>query len=155
MDDLKVVLYIVIAIAWVIYNNYRKFAEAARKRDPSRPVRPEEGVGRPDQTTEIPPQRTVPKPQPVPSATGRGGMFPGKPRMSAPKARVIKKIRSEPAFMSTGSLPEGGTLTPSKVVQFEEPEITTFQENPLLTHLKSTGIRTGIIWSEILKRPYY
>lgn len=153
MDDLKVVFYIVVAIAWVIYNNYRKFAEAARKRDPSRPVSSPEASNRPDQTQPLPPQRPFQKPQPVPSATGKTGM-PGKLKVPAPKIRTIKKARPEPAFMNTGSQMEGGTLTPSKVVQFEEPGNATFQENPILAQLKSAGIRTGFVWSEILKRPY-
>jgi hypothetical protein len=153
MDELKVVFYIAVAIAWVIYNNYRKFAEAARKRDPSRPVSPPERGERTDQAPEILPQRPFQAPQPVPAGTAKS-RIPGKLKIPAPKTRVIKKNRPEPAFMNTGSQTEGGTLTPSKVVQFEEPEIATFQENPILAKLKSSGIRTGVVWSEILKRPY-
>ncbi len=37
MDDLKVVLYIVIAIIWVVYNNYKKISDASKKRDYSKP----------------------------------------------------------------------------------------------------------------------
>src|SRR6187399_740756 len=37
MDDLKIAFYVVVAIAWVVYNNYKKISEASRKRDLSKP----------------------------------------------------------------------------------------------------------------------
>src|SRR5688572_15500707 len=37
MDDLKIVFYVLVAIIWVVYNNYKKITDASRKRDLSKP----------------------------------------------------------------------------------------------------------------------
>ena len=39
MDDLKIILYVVVAIIWVVYNNYRKISEASKKRNLTQPPR--------------------------------------------------------------------------------------------------------------------
>ena len=56
MDDLKIILYVVVAIIWVVYNNYRKITDASKKRDLSKP--------QPDISAPIPPPEKVRPVQP-------------------------------------------------------------------------------------------
>ncbi len=156
MDDLKVVLYVVVAIIWVIYNNYKKISDASKKRDPSKP--PAEVI-----------KENWPKPQPPPTRRVTQSQRkvsekqipqqerPVLERIPLPQRPPIRRqplaSRSRtksPVFQRT----EGGSVKPSKVVQFEEQEMETEIPNPLLSALRTTDAKQGIIWAEVLKRPY-
>ncbi len=156
MDDLKVVLYIVVAIIWVIYNNYKKINDAARKRDPSKPPAEviQENWPKPQPA---PARRTLPKPGKV---VEKQSSVPARPILERQPLPQRQPMRRQPlASRSRPTSPvfqraEGGSVKPSKVVQFEEQEIQSEQPNALLTALLTTDARQGIIWAEVLKRPY-
>ncbi len=153
MDDLKIVFYVLVAVGWVIYNNYRKFAETARKRDPSKPDQPVTEAGTRGSGNTQPPTQRKPVSRPsmreVPVPVKKFKLKPQHPR-----TQLEKRRSSEPAFLNTGSEQEGGKVIPSRVVHFEEAAISSHEENPILSQLRETGPKTGFIWSEILKRPY-
>lgn len=157
MDDLKVVLYIVVAIIWVVYNNYRKLSEASKKRDLKKPPPeviqenwPRETVNKPGPFT--PPQRQI-----VDKQTSKTGK-PVMERSSMPSRRPLKRtpIASKREQIIIPSYRrEGGTTLPSKVAHFEEPVTSESDHHPIFQTLKSMDLKHAIVISEILKRPYY
>jgi len=162
MDDLKIVFYIVVAIVWMVYNNYRKLSEQSSKRDPSAsppgevieenwPKEPPV-MKRPDPTETRKPslpkvlrKREQPVPIPVlkaPSPMKRAPLY--KERLSSSKNNNM--------FLT--SRREGGTKQPSKMVRFEEPHHETLVANPWAEAVRNADFRTAIILTEVLKRPY-
>ena len=156
MDDLKIVLYIIVAIIWVVYNNYKKLGEASKKRDftkmpgevipenwpksPAKPIRPE-----------------VPAPRKVIEKQSTREARPVLERKPLPQRNPIRRPvlasrqrATVPAVYSS----EGGQINPSKIVQFEEQTVIYEEPNTFLNNLRSTDIRQAFIWSEVLKRPY-
>ena len=154
MDDLKVILYVVVALIWVIYNNYKKLSEAARKRDLKKP------------SIETTTDRSIEqKPAPVPMPKKSRELIV-KQREKALKEILVRKpvsvpatgqqktFKERPAFITTSFSSEGGAVTPSKIVNFEETSETKNYRNPILESLRSMDLRSGIIMAEVLKRPY-
>ncbi|MBL0343478.1 MAG: hypothetical protein IPP71_23045 [Bacteroidetes bacterium] len=163
MDDLKVVLYIVVAIIWVVYNNYKKIAEASKKRNFSKP--PAEIIQENWPKTAPTVLKTVP---PVlKTTTARKTQYVEKQsertasrmlqkeaiKVRDPIKRVPLASRSkmEKTFLNSR---EGGTTQPSKVAYFEEAQTELYTWNPVVDQIKNTDMKTAIILSEILKRPY-
>jgi len=156
MDDLKVVLYIVVAIIWVVYNNYKKLSEASKKRDLKKPP--------PEVIQENWPRETYKKPSPVPAAPKQviekqttKRVRPVLERQPIPSRRPIQRTSVATRLVTTrppAYAIEGGTTTPSKVVQFEESTASESDQHPLLQALKSMDLKQGILMAEILKRPY-
>jgi hypothetical protein len=148
-EDLKVIVYIVVAIGWVIYNNYKKITRDAAKRNPQRPVSETPNENWPPFPFEEPkPAERMPEPIPVPAK-----------RQPARKQFLHKLPKSEvtSGFLSS-DIPgtEGGSVKPSGVVQFSKvPEHEPEQEHPWLAEFRSgTDWRKMIIGAEILQRPY-
>ncbi len=154
MDDLKVILYVVIALIWVVYNNYKKLSEAARKRDLKKPSVETSS----DRSFE---QKPAPVPMPKKSreiiVKQRGKalkeILVRKP-VPVPATGQQKYFKERPAFITTSFNTEGGVVTPSKIVNFEETSETKNYRNPILDALKSMDLKSGIIMAEVLKRPY-
>lgn len=165
MDDLKVILYIVGAIIWVVYNNYRKIMDESRKRNPAKPVPqevPEPAVPIPplSKTQQMPRRQTnaLPKParqiSPVPTRkplreSARPSMAAGRKPMIA--SRLSQQKKNE---VSMNYNLEGGAIQPSKIVQFEETLTVNEYGNSVLNDLRDGDMQKAIIYSEILKRPY-
>ncbi len=156
MDDLKVVLYIVIAIIWVVYNNYKKISDASQKRDYSKPpaeVIQENWPGK----KEKPIVREIQIPREVVDKQIKREMRPVLERKPLPQRNPIRKPNltsrqrlAEPAIYRS----EGGPTTPSKVVQVEEQVVIYEEPNPLITAIRNMDLRQGILIAEVLKRPY-
>ncbi len=154
MDDLKVILYVVVALIWIVYNNYKKLREAAKKRDLRKPP-VDTSV---DRTSEK-------KTKPVSQPKQQREIIEKQPRkvlreilvrkpVSIPATRQQKTFQERPAFITNSYTSEGGSTTPSKIVNFEETSETKNYRNPILDALKSMDLRSGIIMAEVLKRPY-
>jgi hypothetical protein len=155
-NDLKLILYVVIAIIWLIYNNYKKVSEASKKRDISKP---------PDQPGEVIPEAWPSTAPPEKKVMEKSGRPVPKPQASRPlstiseerkkiiKARPERKQRrgSPDPFFSTI---EGGNIQPSKIVQFEESEAAKWSENNLAEEIRNADFRKAIILKEVLQRPY-
>jgi hypothetical protein len=162
MDDLKIVFYIIVAIVWMVYNNYRKLSEQSSKRDPSAPPpgdvieenwpkeppvarKPEPTVIKKPSLPKVLRKREVPVPVPVrtaPSPMKRAPLY--KERLSSSKSNNM--------FLTAGR--EGGAMQPSKMVQFEEPHQVLQVPNPWAEAVRNADFRTAMILSEVLKRPY-
>lgn len=156
-NDLKIVLYIVGAIIWLIYNNYKKVAEETRKRDPSKPVGEvieENWPKEPEAPKSAPRKSPVPKvlrkkPEPVP--------VPARKEVPVMKRVALSKPRMSSAYQSAfqrSAVSEGGSLQPSKMVKFEDPLTEQTPSNPWVEALRNADMRTAIVFSEIFKRPY-
>ncbi len=156
MEDLKIVLYIVVAIAWVVYNNYKKITKASASRDPSKQSKEiiQENWPKTQQkpvTSQVPvPPKTYEKKvlresrkvlerRPLPERKSF--------RQQLPKEKSPEKIK---AFQVS----EGGIIQPSKIVHFEEQEVIYQDENPLLSAIRNMDMREGIVLAEVLRRPY-
>ena len=154
MDDLKVILYVVVAIIWVVYNNYKKISEASKKRN----------LSLPQQTSEpVPPKTKLP--QSVPAKRTEREVIEKQPRKLFREAvsrkpvpvpsPLRRKPRTErPSFISTSFSTEGGSIAPSKIVKFEEPTTPVQVLHPILQAFRNTDLRAAIIMGEVLKRPY-
>jgi hypothetical protein len=152
MEDLKIVLYIVAAIGWVIYNNYRKITSEAAKRDVRRPVSeiPTENwpVDRPVKTIipdtikevsrkPVPARAALPRPQPI----RRQSLVKKKTPVAVPEIQV--------------SAPEGGRVLASSQVTFTAVhDHVEENEHPWLKEFRSgTDWRKMLVGAEILQRP--
>lgn len=156
MDDLKMVFYIVVAIIWVIYNNYKKITKAAQERNPAKPD--------PEVIAENWPPMNFPreaavleKKQPI-----------ERQKVSHPRAKIVKEplkgrepIRKS-AMVSRASkstsyrtVPEGGYTQPSKMVHFEDDSLFEETPNLVLEEIRNTDMRRAVILSEVLKRPNF
>jgi len=157
MDDLKIVLYIVGVIAWVVYNNYKKIKSASSKRDFSKPpseVIPENWPRLPQKPirTESPVTREVTEkynPREVRKVLERPVLVQRKP-IRKPAITIQKR-----PVAANIAITEGGSTRPSKVVQFEEQDNMSEEPNALLTAIRNMDIRQGIVMAEVLKRPNY
>ena len=154
MDDFKVVIYIVGAIIWLIYQNYQKVAEQSRKRDISKPFE-----------EELPTAPPVKDPLPArPVNPPNQGTFK---RTDLPKKSVVprlagsrQKTHKVSSSISMESQPvsymeEGGGTKPSQTVRFDEPssdENSSF--NPIAEEIRNADFRRAFILSEVLQRPY-
>jgi hypothetical protein len=152
MEDLKIVLYIVAAIGWVIYNNYKKITSESAKRDVRRPVSeiPTENwpVDRPVKTR-IPEvlKEVIRKPVPV------------RPTIERPqpirRQSLVKKNVKVPQIDIPVTAPEGGRILASSQVTFTavHDHVEEF-EHPWLKEFRSgTDWRKMLVGAEILQRP--
>ncbi len=156
MDDLKIVLYVVVAIIWLVYNNYKKISETNKKRDASKPYDevPQENW---------PKSAPAPEPQPSKKQTVRPLSKPvhssGESRKSA-SASTRELVRKQTSVKRSGTsseilMPrEGGLTQPSKLVHFEEPVKSDEEQNYLAEEIRNADFRKAIILSEVLQRPY-
>ena len=156
MDDLKVVFYIVVAIIWVVYNNYKKISQASKSRDISKP--PPEVIRENWPKVEMPRETSTRKfTQPI----DKQGNYPTRKAIIRPVIKARDPLRREPIIskqrkVSTyTTLNEGGTIKPSKVVHFEDDQNGLNEPNLVVEQIRNTDLRKAIILSEILKRPYY
>ncbi len=156
MEDLKVVLYIVVAIIWVVYNNYKKIVKTSASRDPSK--QPKEIIQENWPKTQ---QKTVVKPVPVPQKVSNKPVLRESrkvlERRPLPERKLIrqqKQIEKIPEKISSYQHSEGGILQPSKIVHFEEQETIYEEQNPLLNVIRTMNLREGIVLAEVLRRPY-
>jgi len=156
MDDLKIVFYVAVAIAWVVYNNYKKISEASRKRDLSKP--PDEVI------QENWPGKKQASPRPVARKIKEiiEKQIPEKRKkvmehQSLPHRKLFKPAtprQTEPNFITTHLESEGGVILPSRVVQFQENLTEQEAQHPIIQAIKSMDLRTGFVLAEVLKRPY-
>jgi hypothetical protein len=162
MDDLKIALYIIGAIVWFVFNNYKKIKAEAAKRDFSKPAPSPDIPAKEISKPTVSPRRMIAdKPRPV-----------NVPRESKPSKQIVSdvprkhlsgerepliapaKMRKQTIVREEKVTLEGGSLVPSKIVQFEDQQNTAEVENPYLAALKSGDVRHAVIYAEILKRPY-
>jgi hypothetical protein len=156
MDDFKVVFYIVVAIVWVIYNNYKKISETAKKRDPSKPFGdiitenwPKETFA--PQTQELPKKQ---KPVRVLKSVTDDSF---KRKTVALKREPLRKDRMSGNYkfpQTISTLIEGGNLQPSKLVHFEDGAEDTSPYNQMADEIRNANFKQGIIIAEVLQRPY-
>lgn len=156
MEDLKIVAYVVVAIVWVVYNNYKKISAASKKRDFSKP--PLEVI---KENWPAIPAKPIRKPLPVSNETlEKQPRVIGKrvlERKALPQRLPVRKTVSSSRVSQPQSKYrsiEGGIISPSKVVHFEEQDDIEEVPNPLLAAIRNMDFRQGFIWSEVLKRPY-
>ncbi|MFM7080334.1 MAG: hypothetical protein ACKOYC_11175 [Bacteroidota bacterium] len=144
MDDLKIVLYIVGAIIWLLYKNYQKVSEQSKTRDISKPYE-EEAVPVPS------PSVTKPKPQPARSS-------PRPTPIRTPKSTEFQRnyAANRAAKQQSQVVPvEGGSTKPSQNVRFEEPDAPeTSWNNPIAEEIRNADFRKAFVLSEVLQRPY-
>lgn len=155
MDDLKVVFYIVVAIIWVVYNNYKKISQASKKRDISKPA------------GEIIPENWPKVELPRSKRSPRNLQSPAKQVIPSERKSLVKQtlkvrepLKREPVSERSRksekyeSIIEGGMTKPSKVVHFEEAQKGTDEPNLVVEQIRNTDFRRAILLSEILNRPY-
>jgi len=156
MDDLKIVLYIVVAIIWVVYNNYKKISDASKKRDPSKPpgeIIQENWPGKKPET--IPP--VFRKLKEVAGKQTSGSERNVAERIPLPSRSPLKqKIqrRRQVTEQPVNLVPEGGMIAPSKVVHFQEIPADQDTVHPMFLAIKNMDLRSAFVMSEVLKRPY-
>ncbi len=143
MDDLKVVLYIVVAIIWVVYNNYKKITEASKKRDISRP--PDEVIKENWPAAPAKPiRREIQSPKKVVERSRSGEVRKVLERAPLPQRNPIRKptVSTRPQTVSPSFHSfEGGSTSPSKVVHFEEQTIVADEPHPMLTAIRNMDLR--------------
>lgn len=162
MDDLKIAFYIIGAIVWFVYNNYKKFQAEAAKRDFSKPVK----------NADVPAVEQIPPPVKPRHFTATQRKSVLVPRDSKPSKQVVSdvprkhlsgervplvaraKLKKSTFLSQENAIPEGGVLVPSKIVHFEDEPQVAEVENPYLMALRSGDIRQAVVYAEILKRPY-
>ncbi|HEX5001361.1 MAG TPA: hypothetical protein VFW78_02605 [Bacteroidia bacterium] len=146
--EFKVVMYLVIAIGWVIFNNYRKIVKEHEKR----------GSGK--RTPSLPenwPSTSFPEPVPAPSSSKPVTVTTSSPKVLKPKLQKnIKKSTPRTSQPTYSNLPvEGGYSIPSNQVHFSEQN-TADVPHPILEWLQSgTDWQKVLVGSEILQRPYH
>jgi hypothetical protein len=153
MDDLKIIFYIIVAIVWMVYNNYRKISEESKKRDPSRPAGDEIEESGPYE----PPVNRKPSIPTVFRRKEQPSPAPVRSKPTAMKRTPLRKERMSSSYNSSMFISpsrEGGNVQPSKLVQFEEVPAPVEQVNPWTETIRNADFRTGIVLAEILKRPY-
>jgi hypothetical protein len=156
MDDLKMVFYIVVAIIWVIYNNYKKITKAAQERNPAKPT--------PDVITENWPPVNFPRESPVIEKR----QTVERQKVSHPRAKIVKEplkgrdpirkfstVSRSSKSTSYRTAPEGGSIQPSKIVHFEDESFGFETPNLVLEEIRNTDMRRAVILSEVLKRPNF
>lgn len=154
MDDLKVILYVVIAIAWMIYNNYKKVGDASKKRDPSQPIPEVIEENWPKETPYEPPQSTKRQYVETISDQVNENRVPKRDKLKRQplkKAGILPRKRKEPLFLSTH---EGGSTQPSLIVQFDDNDSEDELEVNWVHKIRNADFKQGIIMTEILQRPY-
>ena len=156
MDDLKVVFYVVVAIVWMIYNNYKKVSEEAKKRDPSKPFQetipenwPKESeLPKPPVFQKSSENKPVTKPVRVPANSRRAETLKREPIR---KERLSGNNKIQTTLATSR---EGGNLQPSKLVHFEDAVQETEPLNKIVADIRNADFRQAFILSEVLQRPY-
>jgi hypothetical protein len=152
MDDLKIVLYLVAAIGWVIYNNFRKITAENRKRDSKRPPVSESPTENWPSWPEAPkpakevvkmPEPRIKKVEPV--------------KKPVVKSRPVRVPVPDPVPVPVLAVAEGGNIKPSSRVVFEMAhENVAEHEHPWLAEFRSgTDWRKMLVATEILQRPVH
>jgi hypothetical protein len=149
MDDLKVVLYVVGAIIWLLYKNYQKESEKSKTRDISKPYEEEYAPAPPEPVVIAP----APKPRPQPA---RSIPRPTLSRPSKPTEIQRSYSSSRVSAQQPQVIPmEGGSIKPSDSVRFDEPESPEISwNNPIAEEIRNADFRKAFILSEVLQRPY-
>jgi hypothetical protein len=156
MNDLKIVFYIVIAIIWVVYNNYRKIGEASRKRDFSKPPGDIIQENWPSIPSKPVIRETMSRKEIVLKQQKRD-VREAMERKPLVRKGTLRKPTPEPlqsAGVVTFNGIEGGYSIPSKVAQFEESVVISEEPHPMINWLRNMDLRQAIVMSEVLKRPY-
>lgn len=143
-EDFKLIFYIVVAIGWVIFKNFRKITKEAQGRDFTKPVNQSPAENWPPVKMETPAPVPVPKPVPTPKV----------------KRQFLHKqpIRQSRQTFLTSDIPpvEGGVQKPSSSAVFATaPEPGSESIHPWLEEFR-TGMdwRKAMVAAEILQRPY-
>lgn len=144
LDDLKIILYIVGAIAWLLFKNYQKVTEQSKQRDFSKPFEDEvvEPVKKP---LPVPPPPVVRSARPI-----------TRPVRTKPIQNTRKSLRSAQGQQPVNELlVEGGVVKPSESVRFDDPEASDISwNNPIVEEIRGADFRKAFILSEVLQRPY-
>ena len=154
MDDLKIVLYIVVAIVWMIYNNYKKIGSDAKKRNPAQPTPETDEFEWPDESPSEPYQSTKGQPVDTYKPTIQKEKVPTREKLKREplsKTGLNTKKRAEPLFLSTN---EGGTIQPSSVVNYEDNQNVELSNENWAYKIRNADYKKAIILTEILQRPY-
>lgn len=148
--EFKVVLYIIIGVFWVIFNNYQKIKNQAAERDISKPpaeLKPMPSNG-PTVLTKSAPKPTVSQ---NPSRTSTTGLAENRKTM-------VKNVLGSRTRTSTwqNTILEGGSIKPSTSVQFADVEAEgSSLQNPIAEQIRNADFRQAIVLSVILQRPNY
>jgi len=151
MDDFKIVFYIIVAIAWVVYSNYKKITEEAKKRNPGK--RPPEVIQENWPSQPHQPMKPVAVPStksPVPAR------IPSREILKPARVRPERNVKKRTAPVETVSqfYQEGGNIKPSDQVQFSYAKSKDDIQDLVLEEIRTTDWKRAVILSEILKRPY-
>lgn len=155
-SDLKIIFYIVVAIIWIVYNNYRKIAGESRKRNPAEP--PDEVIREnwPPVTDERRERSTSPRP-PIVREPLKRKLSPVAEPSGSRSVRDSGQRYTDEIVVTTSMLDpadEGGRIRPSGMVHFEEPSLAPGRQVTQIERLRHTDLQTAFIWSEVFKNPY-
>ena len=149
MEDFKIIFYIAVAIAWAVYKNYQKVQK-------NRPV-----THLPPPTPEI----IIPKNNPVEMITKKpqkkNNSYSKKQEECKNDFKSAKVEQKQKTILTSEKNLEALYTLKSEAIHKEAEEekqiknnaISEFEESELF-NLKKMDIRTAIIYSEILRRPY-
>ncbi len=156
MDDLKMIFYIVVAIIWVIYNNYKKLTKAAQERNPGKPT--------PEVIAENWPTMNFPD-EPIVRENKKSVE---KQKVSYPREKIVREpLKGRDRIVKTSIAPrrsksityrsssEGGNIQPSKIAHFEDQSFGEETPNLVLEEIRNTDMRRAIVLMEVLKRPSF
>lgn len=156
VNDLQLILYIIVALIWVVARNYKKVEQ-------TRPTvnRPAPGIpNEPKQTSYAPP---LPAPAPSPSPSEKIPWKPLKIEKSQFRRSPVKRFEPSPRKIKNET--KNGKDEAASVKNFFETEaanssaaesILEKENNARLDYVTKIdfNLRQAILFSEILKRPY-
>ncbi|MEP7170386.1 MAG: hypothetical protein ABI855_13530 [Bacteroidota bacterium] len=146
MEDFKIVFYIAVAIAWFVYKNYQKVQQNRPKTILPPEVKPISIV------TERQTKENISERIRQVNLAKKSDLR--KDFKSGSKNKQVKnEIKRQSASTDSFQKPEVIAATANEKKDSETTETKYFSEEDLFD-LKKFDIRTAIIYSEILKRPY-
>jgi|SRR6185436_6735625 len=152
MDDFKIIFYIAVAIAWAIYNNYKKVQKNRPKTTmppQAKPVSVVKEIKTGDYDSEIPA-----RPNPIfkKQELKKDIRIFQKSQQAKPvlKDEIKKKTTAPVPFLKTDAFHPAAS---EKEIIIATAPVKEIIEDDLF-EFKKIDIRTAIIYSEILKRPY-
>lgn len=152
MDDLKVIFYVVVAIAWMIYNNYKKVSEESRKRDPKKPISESPEENRIPQPKQV--QRS--KKQPVEAVRPRSAVVRTEPRPKLIRERMSKEkmVSQKESTTILKGFSEGGRVKPSSIVHFKEESEFEEIHRDWSEEIRNADFKRAFVLKEVLQRPF-
>jgi hypothetical protein len=154
MEDFKILFYVAVAIAWFVYKNYQKVQQNRPKTNLPPKAQPVSVVTE-KKTSEFTTEKTPERKQIIiekQTDFKKDFQAYAKSRQAKPvlKDEIKKKTPAPVPFLNVDTVHP--SITGKKITE-ATASIKDFAEEDLFD-LKKFDIRTAIIYSEILKRPY-